>query len=791
MGARILVAPTMALAANPVGTASLGEVTFTATVTGTGLGTPTGTVSFTAGGTAIAGCGSQNLVATAGEEAQAVCTTSSLAAGTFDVVANYPGDGGSYDPASATVTGYVITEVAPTVTASASPPTSAGLGAQVTLTATVVGVGAGPAPSLGTVTFTEGVGGAAVPGCALVTLPAALECVTSGLTLGSHDIVASYDGTADPNYLNGDSAVLPYSIGEATPTVTLAGSPAGSAELGAQVTFTATVTGSAGAPSGGTVSFLEGVGGPAVPGCAAVTLPAALECVTSGLTLGSHNIVASYDGTADPNYANADSAPLSYSIAEVTPTVTLVADPAGSAGLGSSVTFTATVTGVGAGPVPSLGTVSFTEGVGGAAVPGCAPVTLLATQVECVTSGLAGGSHGIVASYDGTADPNYLNSDSAVLPYSIAEVTPTVTLVASPAGSAGLGSSVTFTATVTGVAAGPAPSLGTVSFTEGAGGPVVPGCAPVTLPAVLECVTSGLGGGPHGIVATYNGDADPGYTNDDSDPVSYVVDEAAPTVTVTASPDTSAPIGAPVTLTATATGVAGGPAPSLGSVSFTEGVGGAAVPGCAPVTLLATQVECVTSGLAGGSHGIVASYDGTADPNYVNGDSAVLPYSIAEATPTVTLVANPAGSAELGAQVTFTATVTGSVGAPSGGTVSFLEGVAGPPVPGCGPATLPATLECVTSGLTLGSHNVVASYDGTTDPNYSNADSAVVPYSIAEATPTVTLSASPAGSAELGAQVTFTATVTGSVGAPSGGTVSFLEGVAGPPVPGCGPATLP
>src|SRR5204863_2395016 len=179
-------------------------------------------------------------------------------------------------------------------------------------------------------------------------------------------------------------------------------------------------------------------------------------------------------------------------------------------------------------------------------------------------------------------------------------------------------------------------------------------------------------------------------------------------------------------------------------------------------------------------------------PNYGNADSAVLSYSITEAIPTVTVVVNPASSAELGAPVTFTVTVAGSAGPPSGGSVSFTEGVGGPPVPGCAPVTLPASpVECVTSGLTLGAHNVVASYDGTADPNYTSADSAALSYSITEAIPIVTLVASPAGSAELGAPVTFTVTVAGSMGAPSGGSVSFLEGVGRPVVPGCAPVALP
>ncbi|MFL6145719.1 MAG: Ig-like domain repeat protein [Labedaea sp.] len=659
----------------------------------------------------------------------------------------------------------------------------------------MTGVGGGPVPGLGSVSFTEGVGGPAVPGCAPVTLPAAVECVTSGLTLGSHSIVASYDGTADPNYTNADSVPLSYLVAEATPTVNLSASPAGSAQLGTSVTLTATVTGVGGGPvpSLGSVSFTEGVGGPAVPGCASVTLPATLECVTSGLTLGSHSVVATYDGTADPNYTNADSAVLSYSIGEAAPTVTLVASPAGSAGLGSPVTLTATVTGVGGGPVPSLGSVSFTEGVGGAAVPGCAPVTLPAAPVECVTSGLSGGSHGIVASYDGTADPNYTNGDSAALSYSITEASLTVILAANPPGSAQLGTSVTFTATVTGVAGGPAPSGGTVSFTEGVGGPAVPGCAAVTLPQAPQCVTFGLTVGAHDIVASYDGATDPNYTNADSDALSYSVTQAAATVTLVADPANSAQLGAQVTFTATVAGATNGPAPSGGTVSFTEGVGGPPVPGCASVALPANPVQCVTTGLTLGAHDIAASYDGTADPNYTNGDSVPLSYSVTQATPTVTLPTGQPTAAPLGAQVTITAIVAGVANGPVpiGGTVRFtVDGVV---ISGCASAPVSeGQAFCTTSGLGLGlgSHSIVATYDGTNDPNYTNDASDPVTFDVTKAVPTMTLTASPATSPPAGTAVTFTASVTGANGVPDPtGTVGFQ--VDGATIAACPAVTLP
>ena len=68
------------------------SVTFTATVsvTSPGTGTPTGTVEFKDGSSAITNCASQPLSTTSG---QATCTTAGLSVSTHDVTAIYSGDG--------------------------------------------------------------------------------------------------------------------------------------------------------------------------------------------------------------------------------------------------------------------------------------------------------------------------------------------------------------------------------------------------------------------------------------------------------------------------------------------------------------------------------------------------------------------------------------------------------------------------------------------------------------------------------------------------------------------------
>jgi hypothetical protein len=86
--------PTTTTLASSLNPSNVGDpVTFTATVTGT---SPTGNVSFTDGGSSIAGCAA---VALSGGSAQ--CATSALSQGTHSIVASYGGDASNAASASA------------------------------------------------------------------------------------------------------------------------------------------------------------------------------------------------------------------------------------------------------------------------------------------------------------------------------------------------------------------------------------------------------------------------------------------------------------------------------------------------------------------------------------------------------------------------------------------------------------------------------------------------------------------------------------------------------------------
>jgi uncharacterized delta-60 repeat protein len=103
-------------------------------------------------------------------------------------------------------------------------------------------------------------------------------------------------------------------VTKANPAVGIASS-ANPSNAGQAVTFTATVSGSAGTPTG-TVGFLDG--STAIAGCSAVGLSAAsATCTTSALLAGSHSITASYSG--DAAYNAAGSAPLGQAVQSAGP----------------------------------------------------------------------------------------------------------------------------------------------------------------------------------------------------------------------------------------------------------------------------------------------------------------------------------------------------------------------------------------------------------------------------------------------------------------------------------------
>ena len=682
------------------------SVTFTATVTGN---TPTGTVQFTDGGTTITGCAAVALTG-AGNTRTAACSIAALAVGTHSIVAAYSGDG-SNGASNSPPLSQIVNSKPPTTTSVVTSLNPSNVGMGVTFTASVTG----SAPT-GTVNFTDG--GATISGCGTVALTGAgntrtAACSTSALAVGTRSIAAAYGGDAG----NAASSSAPLSqvvnLGSSTTALSSSSNPS---VVGTSVTFTASVTGNA--PTG-TINFTDG--GTTIGGCGAVALTGAgntrtAACSTSALSVGTRTIAAAYAGDA----GNAASSSISLSqVVNPASSTTTLSSSANPSIVGAGVTFTTSVTG----NAPT-GTVNFTDG--GTTIAGCGAVALSGAgntrTAACSTSALSVGTRSIVATYAG----NTSNTASSSTPLSqVVNPASSTTTLSSSANPSIVGASVTFTASVTGNA-----PTGTVNFTDG--GTTIAGCGAVALSGAgntrtAACSTSALSVGTRSIVATYAGNTS--NTASSSTPLSQVVNPASSTAALSSSANPSI-VGAGVTFTASVTGNA-----PTGTVNFTNG--GTTIGGCGAVALSGAgntrTAACSTLALNVGTRSIVATYAG--NTGNIASSSTPLSQVVNPASSTTTL-SSSANPAVVGASITFTASLTGH--APTG-TVNFKD--AGTTISGCGTVALSGagntrTAACSTSGLSLGTHSVIASYSG--DGANTASSSGLLSQSVAGSTPAVT-----------------------------------------------------
>lgn len=228
--------------------------------------------------------------------------------------------------------------------------------------------------------------------------------------------------------------------------------------------------------------------------------PAALIATLGAAASGPVTVAGVVDGLAFSAQAT-----LSVTAAPVATGVNLSAVP-NPAQAGDPVTLTASVDGL-----TPTGSVNFRNG----AATLCASVPLAGGQADCAVPFLAG-FHSLVAEYGGDVD----DAGSVSPPYDLLvdPRLPGIALASSDAQS-DLGQSVTFTATLTGVAPG-----GLVNFMNGA----EPLCLGVELVAAgagvgtATCVVDGLTADTHAITASYLGDASNSPT--DGGPFSQTVD---------------------------------------------------------------------------------------------------------------------------------------------------------------------------------------------------------------------------------------------------------------------------
>jgi hypothetical protein len=290
------------------------------------------------------------------------------------------------------------------ITSSLNPANS---GQTVTFTATVKSTRGVPT---GSVTFSDG-----STTLAAQTLNNGVAIYsTSSLSAGSHTITAAYGAGGT---FAGSTGSLTEVINGLASTTALAASPNPANAL-QQVTLTATVKATTGAPTG-TVRFFDG--GVSL-GSAALAANGTSTLSTSFFSSGAHSLTATYAG--DSIFNASTSSPYSLIINGEAVHIDVSGSP-NPAETGSNVTFTANVSAVQGFPG---GSVSFMDGNS----PLGPPLPLTGQGVATLsTSSLAVGTHSISASFAGTA--NFLPGVSAPMQETIVPFTGDFSVLASPA----------------------------------------------------------------------------------------------------------------------------------------------------------------------------------------------------------------------------------------------------------------------------------------------------------------------------------------------------------------------
>jgi hypothetical protein len=589
-------------------------------------------------------------------------------------------------------------------------------------------------------------------------------------------------GWASFDLQGGASASVDFYNSVATETSTLLSDS--SITLGESVYDTATVTATAGTPTGNVQFYVKVDGGSwdALGAPAALVSGVATSISYTPLAAGDYWFKAAYLGGS--NYAVSESGeteePLE--VLPATPTVvTLLSDS--SITLGDTVYDSVTVTGLGgAFPMPT-GTVQFYVKVDGGAwsTLGGAEALVNGQAMSIDYTPLAAGSYWFKATYSG--DSNYVSASSGETdePLEVGRATPTVTTLLSD-DSITLGMTVYDTATLTGLAPPFPGPTGTVQFyvKVGVGGWNTLG-APVAVVngQAMSIDYTPLAAGSYWFKATYSGDSNyiGASSGDAEEPLA--IGPATPTVTTLLS-DSSITLGDTVYDTVTVTGLGGlFPLPT-GTVQFYVKVdGGSWDPLGGAVALANGQATSIDyTPLAAGSYWFKAVYSG--DSNYIGAQSGETeePLEVGRATPTVTTLLSD-DSITLGETVHDTVTVTGLAPpfpAPTGTVQFYVKVGAGAWVPLGAPVMLVngQAMSIDYTPLAAGSYWFMATYSG--DSNYVGASSgeADEPLTVGPATPVVTTLLS-ATSITWGQSVHDLATVTGLGGAfpiPTG-TVQF------------------
>jgi hypothetical protein len=730
---------------------------FTATVTATapGVGTPTGSVEFFINGVQATGGAGLPANPTLASDGTATFIDSALAPGNYSVTATYLGTG-SYSGSGSSPVAQTVKKADTTTTLTTNSGTVSS-GSGVVITATVAPVSPGAGTATGTVTFFDN--GVAFWTGTLATGTIAITTGSGGVPAlpgGTLSLTATYNGDTDFN-TSTSSAVT--EVVNAIATTTLISSTVNPSTFGQSVTFTATVSAVSGTPTG-TVSFKDNTTGKSLGQATLASGTATVTTSSIAFTTGD-TIEADFTGSG----AFLNSLATMLQVVNQSGTTTTLASSGTPSVTGQPVTFTATVAAVAPGAGTPTGSVQFfingTPVTGGLGQP-ANPTLASGGTATFVDSSLTPGNYSVTATYVGST--NFAGSTSAPVQQAVTAASTTVAL-SSSLNPASLGTSVTFTATISVNSPG---ALGpvmngadTVTFLNGT---TTLGTATITTTATgakATLSTTALPLGDNPITAVFSGDSN--YSTSTSTAFTETI-VAGPTTTMLSSSANPSVYGQTLTFTAQVT-AGSAPTPPTGTVFFLDGA-----TQIGTGTLSGGVATFATSTLTVGTHSITARYGGTT--TFASSTSTAVSEVVNQASTTTTLGTSGTPSV-FGQSITLTANVLAvspGAGAPTGSVV-FSEGSTT-----LGSASLTGgTATLAISTLSVGTHNIIATYVGDTNFKASNSTTLTQIVNTSSTTTTVTSSLNPAN---FGNAVTFTATiapVSPGAGIPTG-SVQFMDG---------------
>ena len=527
-----------------------------------------------------------------------------------------------------------------------------------------------------------------------------------------------------------------FALTPTTTTVALT-TPTSTPVTGQSATFTATVAGSGGPPTAGSVTFtVTDKNNVLVATSSAILLNSGAATYTPAplkASLSQYKVVAAYSGGGTFGPSDNSLAPLNQPVAKADTVISLAVLPASPGTNSASPTFTATVTAKSpGGGTPNAGSVQFTLD------SGATPTTVAVVGGSAAyTPTLGYGHHQVTATYLGSSDYNAV-STTAPTPYDVNSSTTVSVTLLSPAGTPVTGQPVTFQAAVAANATGAGTPTGTVDFTiqDNTGAILAIGTGVALSPTGTASSTAtplSASRSPYTVTVSYT--PTPGSLfNSTTRTLNQPVNPAATTTTVVLTPPPAAPVtGQSATYTATVAAVLPGAGTPAGTVTFT--ITGQS--GFAPIT----PTQSLSGGQASITQALLAQYSpyqiqAVYTPNstdFTTSSSSTLPQPVAKADTTTT--ANVSGDFNGSDTVNVVVTVaakTPGIGTPGGKVQVQVDGksVEGTPTLTAGSVTVTLKASDLAPGPVPNQspHTVTVMYLG--DSNFNTSDTSASPVSV-------------------------------------------------------------